>query len=228
MALSVPVLRCALLSYSSNVLSLRDEISAYATQCHLSEVISLLIECLCSHPDPQNDEALLATAVILRMSEQFCEINEDAQRHLAGASSLFSLRAAQVKWSPHHTDLSGTSFWIYVREGLRLCFLNEERYPFDLGLIEEETSYGEADEEVWTNRMTYLLAKSCNLCFEEQSSRTGQEQNMQLERLLDMWMKSLPDTFRPWRCERGQFASYPEISFLSTWHGASPCACGIA
>ncbi|KAL2444010.1 hypothetical protein ABEF95_014697 [Exophiala dermatitidis] len=132
---------------------------------------------------------------------------------------LFKLRGSRNKWSPHENDLAAVSFWVYVREGLRLCFLNEEKCLFDIHLVEEETTYGEASEEAWTKRATYLLARARNLCFgDEYTGTRGQEENMKLEKYLSMWNARIPETFRPWSNKAKQFGLCPAISFLSTWH----------
>ena len=71
--------------------------------------IATLIPLLSPNSDPRADEVLLATAVVLRMSEQFSELSEDGLHHLHGANSLFAM--AKDQWSPASVDLRGVAFW---------------------------------------------------------------------------------------------------------------------
>ncbi|EXJ53386.1 uncharacterized protein A1O5_13375 [Cladophialophora psammophila CBS 110553] len=183
-----------------------------------SKVIHILIDSLSSSPNPEYDSNLLATVVILRMSEQFCEIDKDVRHHLAGASSLFTLRGSIRKWSVHDTDLAGTSFWIYLRESLRLCFLNEEKCQFDLDLIEKESAFLPASEEVWTNRITYILALVCNFAFGKHTKTQTVPDAAELRKAINLWASKVPATFRPWCFREGKSGPFPAIHFLSTWH----------
>lgn len=203
-------------------MALRGGVVASMKDDQHGKVISMLIDHLSSHGCPENDEALLATTVILRMSEQFCEIKEDALRHLSGAASLFTLRALKRKWSVYETDLAGVSFWIYLRATLRLCFLNQEPCQFELPLISEEVTFGIASDDVWTNRMTYLLCRACNICFGKNDPIQQQQQAKALEILLEKWRHGLPASFQPWCHKQTSDTSFPEIHLLNTWHGQYP------
>lgn len=216
-ALTRPVLYFACLQYAAHIMVLRGELEGPVEERYHNKAIRRLIDSLASHPNPETDEALLATTVILRMSEQFSEIEEDAQHHLGGASSLFATNG--VKWSPFQTDLRGTAFWIYLRESLRLCFLHEERCRFDMNLIEDEATFSPAPDEVWTNRMTHLLAKCCNVCFAEPDLDIQQGHLENLREVIDLWVKSLPQSFHAWRYQEEEFDPFPTVYFLSTWHG---------
>ncbi|RKK66312.1 hypothetical protein BFJ69_g15515 [Fusarium oxysporum] len=144
-------------------LALKDPVLYYACLAqYANEAVSMLIpllspDCVCA-----GSGALLSTAVILRMSEQFSELAEDAIYHLCGACSLFT--TVQEKWSPSGTGLRGAAFWTYVRESIRVCFLKEEGCQFDLNMVDGDlpkpsTGY---DEEAWANHISYLLARLCN------------------------------------------------------------------
>ena len=208
------VLRYACLSYAANMLWLRKEIPTSEKDHYHDQVISRMINALATHPNPEHDETLLATAVILRMSEQFYEITEDIKHHLIGAASLFSSRPPAAKWSPYHTDLSGTAFWIYLRETLLICFMSEEACQVDLSLVEHEEVFASAPDEVWTNRSSYLLALACNVYF-------GGENNLEaveLQTLIELWIKDIPASFRPWCVLPSDDGPFPRIFFYSTWH----------
>src|SRR5690554_2531251 len=88
-----------------------------------SKVLELLIPLLSSEEATSSNDALLATTVILRMSEQFLEVGNDAQRHLNGAASLFM--DGTTDWSPVESSLAIACFWTHQRESIRICFLRE-------------------------------------------------------------------------------------------------------
>ena len=95
-------------------------------ELYQDKAIGLLIPLFSSHSEPWKDESLLATTVILRMSEQF---GDDAQHHLNGVFSLFG--NSDRKWASFLTDLR-VAFWIYLRESIRICFLYEQGCRFDM------------------------------------------------------------------------------------------------
>lgn len=222
LAMSISVLRCACLAYAAKVLFLRGELSASVNDYYQGQAISQVIDALASQRFPEYDEALLATAVILRMSEQFCEVNQDVQQHLSGAISLFSLRGAQTKWSPAQVDISGTSFWICIRESLRLCLLNEDCCQFDLSLIADDEVSPEDAEEVWTNRSTLILAKACNFAFGGTAEGHNDPKLAELQGDVDLWVNRVPAPFRPLDGLKGGSTHCPRVYYLSVWHGGFP------
>lgn len=214
LALSEPVLYCACLAYSAHVMFLTGQIEKSVEEAYQSKAIGLLIPLLSAHSQPWKDEIMLATTVILRMSEQFSEVGDDAQHHLNGAFSLFG--TSGHRWSPFQTDVRGVSFWIYVRENIRICFLSERGCKFDKKLFEDE-AFTEGPDEVWTNRMTYLLARSCSACWGD--SGPDQGEMMHLTLLLKQWFSNVPDSFTPWGSFELDHKPFPAMRFLSTWHG---------
>ena len=214
LAITQAVLYYACLAYASHVLCLQGDLPTRIEQRYLDKAIGMLIPALSSHASPYNDESLLATTVILRMSEQFSEIGDDGQHHLKGAFSLFS--HADHKWSPSQLDVKGVAFWIYLRESIRICFLHEQNCNFDMSLVEDKPIEPTAAEEVWTNRMTYLLAKLCNACW---SNVVDESEMTKIDRSVEEWRESLPETFEPWCYRKNQDEAFPIIKFVSTWHG---------
>jgi hypothetical protein len=184
-----------------------------------STAISLLIPMLSHFTDSMEDGVLLATIVILRMSEQFYELGDDAQYHLGGAATLLS--ASHLRWSPSQLDVCGTSFWVWVRESIRICFLNEQSSNFDTGVIDDLSPCGSAADEVWTNRMSYLLLKLCNVCWAEQESPARLSLLESMQEAIEQWRSHLPETFKPWGSASSQYDSFANIQFLSSWHGKS-------
>ncbi|KAI9815141.1 MAG: hypothetical protein M1827_002984 [Pycnora praestabilis] len=216
LALKEPVLYYACLAYASHVLFLLGRIDKSTEEQYHNKSIGLLIPLLSSQYAPQRNEALLATTVILRMSEQFSEIGDDAQHHLNGAFSLFA--TIRHEWSPRQTDVRGTAFWIYIRESIRVCFLNEQACQFDMSLCPEEASFTPVSDEAWTNRMTYLLARLCNACWGSTSIEERQSKLERLGILVDQWHSGLPETFQPWCFREVDYEAFPNVQYLSTSH----------
>ncbi|KAF2765376.1 hypothetical protein EJ03DRAFT_209028 [Teratosphaeria nubilosa] len=169
--------------------------------------------------DAEEDySGLLATTVILRMAEQFSDMRADYQRHLTGAASLFM---DGTDWSAVEVNLATTCFWTSMRETLRIWFLREQTTEFDVGhlsLANDDMSAPMASEEAWTNRMTYLLARVCKLCW-DQNREIDLDEVTHLKNLIQTWKSHLPASFRPW-CfvDRSNDHPFPIIRCLSSWH----------
>ncbi|KAF2123155.1 hypothetical protein BDV96DRAFT_639702 [Lophiotrema nucula] len=220
LALTSPVLYYACLAAAAHVMYLWGRLSQETYEFYHNKSISILIPLL----DPTAagcTDSLLLTSVILRMSEQFSEIADDGQYHLHGAFGLFV--SASASWSPSRTDAAGVAFWTYVRESLRICFLNEQACPFRLGVVDTSDLFEPATDEVWANRMTYLLAEVCNACWSKEATSThitsrNQEKLQAVQNDVERWERSLPPTFRPWYQSQSRTTPFADIRFLSTWH----------
>ncbi|KAL2848602.1 hypothetical protein BJX68DRAFT_267468 [Aspergillus pseudodeflectus] len=218
LALHNPVLYYSCLAYAAHVQYLWGRADRAKADYYHNEAIGLLIPLLDAKTQPQaSTEDLLATIVILRMSEQFSEPGEDAQCHLYGAFSL--LTSSRAKWPPDRVDLKGTAFWTFVRQSLRICFLFEQGCPFDLGIVDCSNLFAPAKDEVWTNRMTYLLARTCNLCWSsgyDADSRVAQLEALEVD--INSWREALPDAFKAWYYRQTRSETFPTIRYLSRWH----------
>ncbi|CAI6028909.1 unnamed protein product [Clonostachys chloroleuca] len=185
-----------------------------------NRAIEILIPLLSLDDTYAADETLMATAVILRMSEQFSELAEDAQHHLRGAYSLFA--TACDKWSPACVDMRGASFWTFVRETIRLCFLNEQSFQFNLDKIDGKLPEESDPEEAWANYMSFLLAKLCNTCWGDMDADTKESSRKEIKKSMDEWKSRLPASYSPWYFAREDYKPFPVLKFLSPWHGEAP------
>ncbi|KAH6986656.1 hypothetical protein EDB80DRAFT_731789 [Ilyonectria destructans] len=218
LALKDPVLYHACLAYAAHVLLLHGMLDECVYEQYSNEAISILIPLLSPDCVYAGNEILLSTAVILRMSEQFSELAEDAKYHLRGACSLFT--TLQEKWSPSCTDLRGVSFWTYVRESIRVCFLNEEGCQFNLEMVDGDLTKTSArhDEDAWANHMSYLLARLCNICWGRSGAELREPAIEKIRADIDEWRAGLPDGFQPWYSCREQYQTFRVVKFLSPWH----------
>lgn len=186
-----------------------------------NKVITLLIPLLDLGSQLAPAEDLLATVVILRMSEQFSEPQDDTLCHLNGAFSL--LTNFKSKWSPDCTDLEGAAFWTFVRQTIRISFLNEKECGFDLSIVDRSDMLSTSSEEVWTNRMTYLLAQVCDACWRPTLPDNQSRHHLlhALEMDISLWRQCIPNGFKPWYYQHRKTDSFPTIRYLSRWHGKS-------
>lgn len=201
-------------------MSLTGQVEKSVEEYYRSKVHELLIPLLSSEKATSSNETLLATAVILRMSEQFEDADTDAHCHLNGAASLLT---DGTDWLPVEENLGIACFWTHLRESIRVCFLQEQPCPIDLDLLslrEDDMTSTPSDtrEELWTNRMTYLLLRICNLCwgYQKEDSRPAL---MRLQSLLEIWRHNLPQAFQPWCLREADDQPFPEVQCFETWHG---------
>jgi hypothetical protein len=220
LALQKPVLFAACLAYASHVLFVRGELDKSIEEHFHNKAINLLIPLLSSQPTSSQNEALLATAVLLRTSEQYSEFGDDAQHHLNGAVALFTKeRHESLKWTPVNTGLEITAFWTLIRESIRVCFLHEEPCSFDLDLVQEDMAFSHATEEAWTNHMTYLMARLCSACWSDRGNSSMRLEVLRVQ--IEQWKELIPKTFEPWYLHQADDQSFAHLRYTSTWHGES-------
>jgi hypothetical protein len=224
LALSSSVLFNACLRFASHVKLLRGEVDAALEDRYSERAIRQLIVALEQQQQPSEDQTLAATVILLRTSEQFSEVGEDSQHHFGGASSLFAAQGLQ--WSPFQIDLRGVAFWIFVRENLHLSILTETPVRFNHDLIHDEDPRSPGSDEVWTNRMSSILARACDACFSYNLPRR-QDSIEEVRRSMSLWADFLPESFRPWYFDDSEFAVFPEFRFLKPCHGTFPCVAEI-
>ena len=172
--------------------------------------ISSFIPQLTDSDNTLTRETTLATAVILRMAEQFSEVQDDARYHLVGASTLFTTLNGSISTS--------ASFWLYMRQSIRAAFLNED--PCNLDVAPLNIEFTPVSEAAWTNRITVLLARICSACWNKSMNNMAQQKQLdELYPLLDLWSQKVPEEFRPWCEYRAEMEPFPVICYTSPWHG---------
>lgn len=216
-ALTDDLLYYSCLAYSSHVMVLQGLLDPSLESDYHDKAINLLIPMLSQDSGTWSRGTIVATTVILRMSEQFSELGDDGQYHLNGAFSVFA--AAGRRWSPYQTDLEGVSLWIYLRECIRICFLGEQSTHCDLSILDDESLFKPAPDEVWTNRMTLIIAKLCNVLWAGALPSPRDCRLAEVRRLLDEWELLLPPSFQPLAHVQVENEPFPIIHYLATWHG---------
>jgi hypothetical protein len=165
------------------------------------------------------DEALLASTVLLRMYEIMKGMGEkDHQYHLWGASSLVSIQKINV----NTRNLRHTAFWAFLRQDVTIALATNQPTKLDLESCGVELEFTEVDDDIWTNRMTFLLAKTVNFCFGPiQKTMEGWTA---LKGEVDLWKERAPASFKPFYTQpHGVHGEpFPAIWLLFPWHSMSP------
>ncbi|KFY33261.1 hypothetical protein V494_07785 [Pseudogymnoascus sp. VKM F-4513 (FW-928)] len=225
LALVEPLVLSACLACASHIMFLLGIVEKSVEEHYNSRVLQLLIPLLSSEERAtSSNDALLATTVILRMSEQFLEVGNDSQRHLNGAASLFM--DGTTDWSPIESSLAIACFWTHLRETIRICFLREQPCQFDmsyLSLADDDLNPPVSSDEAWTNRMTYLLLRVCTLCWGASNETVKDDsaaimESKRLKCLIDSWKERLPLSFRPWGVNENGNGPFPVIQCFTPWH----------
>lgn len=224
MAVSEPVLLSACLAYAAHVLHLHDRVPVRVKEDLHDRALRQLIPRVTSyregHGAGDDQGPILATTVLLRMTEQFLEPDEDRQHHLYGSSTLFE--TGYSDWSLFDDTLSSTSFWAYLRGSIRVSFLLERPCPFKLDHLtgwESASVDSTLTDEARTNVVTYLLAETCTVCWGQPLSTDSKSSNLsRLKHALSQWKRHLPPTFQPWYVRQDETDVFPRVQYLASWH----------
>lgn len=192
----------------------RTDLTAVEEQ-YQSECVRLLIPILDDFTLAVQDDTVLATIVILRMSEQYDEYHVDRQCHLVGA---FSHLGHSMMASTAAGGLLQATFYSYVRADIRMAILGQCRTKLsvDSWPLDESSPSNDAD---WANRITWLLVHVINLCYGKSDDMQGILPYEQLNMLIDDWKTHIPSTFEPYFYEDPENTSFPIIRLLCPWHG---------
>lgn len=185
--------------------------------------VTLLIPLLDDLPAAVQDDAILATIVILRMSEQHDEYDADRQFHLVPGA--FSHYGPIRRSSTMQGGLQEATFYSYVKSDIRVAILGRRgtKLAVDSWPLDNAEPQNDAD---WANRVTWLLVQAINLCYGGQDI-PGLLPRYLLERYVDEWKQDLPDTFDPYYFHEQDTEPFPVIRLLAPWHSAISPVLGI-
>lgn len=214
MALTDGILRSACLAFGSRALFLASDLDQLVEERYSESALTLLIGALSSAPQTWQESSMLATIVLLRMSEQFSELNDDQQHHLKGASGIST--SICTRCATDSLGLEGTAFWTYVRMSIRVSFLYEKGTQCNLALMRDSFDPAVVHDAAWTNRITKLLAEVCSVCWDADATTATSLDS--LIKQLDVWRVHLPDSFQPWAVVTSDESVFPCLKFLETWH----------
>ncbi|OJJ02060.1 hypothetical protein ASPVEDRAFT_83580 [Aspergillus versicolor CBS 583.65] len=222
LAATETALLSACLAYASQVLYLHGRIAAPVKETLHDRTLRLLTPLLTTCQQSHPLGSILATTVLLRMTEQFLELGEDRQHHLYGSSTLFESEFDE--WSIFDQNLSSTAFWAYLRGSIRVSFMLERPSPFELGRLQIlNMEYAAKDvnltDEAYTNIMTYLIAELCTAVWGTPSSPADSAARVKrLEQAISDWRQHLPPSFQPWYVKFDESDTFPDVRYLASWH----------
>jgi hypothetical protein len=160
----------------------------------------------------KNRDCVMAatTAVILNVYEIMTERALQRMNHIAGARALIK----ECGWNSRSAGIGAACFWLNISMELLSCLhfnwrvsWSPDEWGLDMDMSNQETGVGK--EELWTHRMTYILAKVANFraalpLIGQESPHTGQirRQNrmnewQQLRGLAETWNRCIPRTMHP-------------------------------
>ncbi|KAE8358131.1 hypothetical protein BDV27DRAFT_138185 [Aspergillus caelatus] len=223
MTVSEPALHSACLAYASQVLYLHGRVPREIKEELHDRALRQLTPTFTSSYQGRSAECLLASTVLLRMTEQFLELGEDHQHHLYGSSTLFETELHQL--SLFDDNLRNSSFWAYLRGAIRISFLLERPSPFRLeylSFIESSRGNGQMSDEAYANCMTYFIAELCTLCWSEPGA-LGSDGEVasrihRLQGVINEWKSNLPASFNPWYTDFRENDIFPDVRYLAPWH----------
>jgi hypothetical protein len=161
----------------------------------------------------------------------------DLQHHLLGSCSLIGVESI----CEESDELRKAAFWVLLRQDILWVSSSASPYHWAaLMLTTEFVSQAEkhrrptiidvtscfvtsldldspASDEIWANRMYYLLAKVINFVFRGQcatSDEQRQQEGRELEAAVERWKGNLPPGFQPfWYAEadEGELNPFPSI-----------------
>ncbi|GFF24094.1 hypothetical protein IFM58399_00533 [Aspergillus lentulus] len=190
-ALHEPVLRAAILAFSSRHINRQrpdgdTESLKYHNQC-----LELLIPAL-SCNDNEITEELLAAIAILRQNEEMDP--QDNQFHLTGTTRILNTMSSFGSSG----GLGEAAAWLCLREDMYISLTSQSPLRTDLHSFERSDVFTRTDDFAWSNRMVFLLARILSCAFNEENRTRGFYASLKaLEKEVDYWNASKPQTFHP-------------------------------
>ncbi|KAE8449832.1 hypothetical protein EG329_007309 [Mollisiaceae sp. DMI_Dod_QoI] len=183
--------------------------SVYHASC-VEELLAALNDVSLDH-----HEDYLAATCLLRSYEILNGDMRRHQNHLLGAYSFATNRPIDLTIR----GLAQTGTWNYLREEITVALESRRSVRFSTGFhfVPELVM---ADQ--WANAITFILAKTINLCFSDASNESMDERNNLWQALaaeLASWRHGLPITFQPFSTASRPGNVFPSIWLLRPWHG---------
>ncbi|KAH8728697.1 hypothetical protein GQ44DRAFT_29856 [Phaeosphaeriaceae sp. PMI808] len=198
-ALNEPMLLHAFLACGARHLALVNPKYSEDKALHYYDVATK--DLLQSLQDPDRDTILCATtAVILNVYEIMGERALQRMNHIAGARALIK----ECRWNARSMGIGAACFWLNVGMEILSCLHFNWQVawdPDDWGIEMDFTPETESGkEEVWTHRILYIVAKTCN--FRASIPRHADNANRhaewtRLKEMTDRWNENIPRTMHP-------------------------------
>ncbi|CAK7217548.1 hypothetical protein SCUCBS95973_003192 [Sporothrix curviconia] len=160
------------------------------------------------------DNVLPISTVVLRMYEMLSYVETDHQRHLKGCSSLFRHNRKNIGFRA----LKRTAFWMYFRQEIMVALATRKPTTIKPSHWKVDITWGGDFDHVKTEQMTMLVAEVVDYCFGESPGDVPGDPWSGLQREVDAWKESLPESFQPLYVVDDSSEPFPRILYLCTWH----------
>ncbi|KAH1560820.1 hypothetical protein KXX62_002186 [Aspergillus fumigatus] len=191
-ALHEPVLRAAILAFSSRHINRQKQDGDTESLKYHNECLELLIPTL-SCDENEISEELLAAIAILRQNEEM-DLAQDNQFHLTGTTHILNTMSSFGSSG----GLGEAAAWLCLREDMYISLTSQSPLRTNLQSFERSDVFTRTDDFAWSNRMVFLLARILSCAFNEESrTRRSCASLKALEKEVDDWSASKPQTFQP-------------------------------
>jgi len=203
-ALNEPMLLHAFLACGARHLALVNPKYSEEKALHYYDIATR--DLLHSLQDPDRDTILCATtAVILNVYEIMGERALQRMNHIAGARALVK----ECRWNARSTGIGAACFWLNVGMEILSCLHFNWQVawdPDDWGIEMDFTPETESGkEEVWTHRILYIVARTCNFRASvprnadvaRQTIEARHAEWLRLKEMTDRWNEAVPRTMHP-------------------------------
>lgn len=211
-ALRSPVLRFAIMAFSSRHLNRFGTDIAGEALRHHNQCLELLIPILSGQPDQMTDD-ILAAVGILRMDEEMEDFDNGC--HLYGAIRILN----QNPFLCSGGGLGEAAALLCLRQDMYISLIHQRPLKIQHGVFERSASLTREDDLGWTNRVIHLLAQILSVIYTESNSRI--HELTMLHEKVEWWMQNKPASFQPiYRLPRDKLSNrrFPVLWMLSQFH----------
>ncbi|KAJ5112745.1 hypothetical protein N7532_000790 [Penicillium argentinense] len=198
-----PVLRYAVLAFSSRHLNRQNADDATEALMYHNHCVQLLIPAM-SEPEYYITEDILAAVAILRQHEEMDgssigklvkkkganlipSIGDDNQFHLTGTTHILNT----ISTFGSSGGLGEAAAWLCLRQDIYISLTTQQPLRTNLQSFLDSTVFDRDDDFAWSSKMVFLLAKALQgaFCADSDFNKTDNE--------IQEWFDSKPHTFEP-------------------------------
>ncbi|KAM0095727.1 hypothetical protein ACP6JD_000839 [Aspergillus fumigatus] len=121
-------------------------------------------------------------------------VAQDNQFHLTGTTHILNTMSSFGSSG----GLGEAAAWLCLREDMYISLTSQSPLQTNLQSFERSDVFTRTDDFAWSNRMVFLLARILSCAFNEESrTRRSCASLKALEKEVDDWSASKPQTFQP-------------------------------
>lgn len=211
-ALCSPVLRFAIMAFSSRHLNRFGTDPADEALRHHNQCLELLIPILSGRQDQMTDD-ILAAIGILRMDEDMEDFDNGC--HLYGAIRILNQNPLLCSSG----GLGEAAALLCLRQDMYISLIHQRPLKIRPSGFEQSFSVTREDDIGWTNRVIHLLARILSIIYTDSDGRV-KELGI-LHEKVDWWMQNKPSSFQPIHKlprDKRNNRRFPTLWMLSQFH----------